>query len=115
VLCFRPGVPAPRRGLPADLVWGEGDGQILMHPDEAITAIFDRFAVCGSVRGTWLWLRDLWGAVQGHGGRLLDRAPLGPQERLVQLRRGGQRRGTGMPAAQRASRAWPVSECTARW
>jgi DNA invertase Pin-like site-specific DNA recombinase len=51
-----------RRGLPVGLVWGETDGQILMHPDEAvtgvITAIFDRFAVCGSVRGTWLWLRD---------------------------------------------------------
>jgi DNA invertase Pin-like site-specific DNA recombinase len=51
-----------RRGLPVGLVWGEADGQILMHPDEAVTgvisAIFDRFAVCGSVRGTWLWLRD---------------------------------------------------------
>jgi DNA invertase Pin-like site-specific DNA recombinase len=51
-----------RRGLPVGLVWGEADGQILMHPDEAvtgvITAIFGRFAVCGSVRGTWLWLRD---------------------------------------------------------
>ena len=51
-----------RRGLPVGLVWGEGDGEILLHPDEAvtgvITAIFDRFAVCGSVRGTWLWLRD---------------------------------------------------------
>jgi DNA invertase Pin-like site-specific DNA recombinase/transposase-like protein len=51
-----------RRGLPVGLVWGEADGEILMHPDEAvtgvITAIFDRFAVCGSVRGTWLWLRD---------------------------------------------------------
>jgi DNA invertase Pin-like site-specific DNA recombinase len=51
-----------RRGLPVGLVWGEADGQILLHPDEAvtgvITAIFDRFAVCGSVRGTWLWLRD---------------------------------------------------------
>jgi DNA invertase Pin-like site-specific DNA recombinase/transposase-like protein len=51
-----------RRGLPVGLVWGEADGQILMHPDEAvtgvITAVFDRFAVCGSVRGTWLWLRD---------------------------------------------------------
>jgi DNA invertase Pin-like site-specific DNA recombinase len=51
-----------RRGLPAGLVWGEGDGEICLHPDEAvtgvITAIFDRFAVCGSVRGTWLWLRD---------------------------------------------------------
>ena len=33
-----------------------------MHPDEAVTgviaAIFGRFAVCGSVRGVWLWLRD---------------------------------------------------------
>ena len=51
-----------RRGLPVGLVWGEGDGEICLHPDEAvtgvITAIFDRFAVCGSVRGTWLWLRD---------------------------------------------------------
>ncbi|MGO9188861.1 MAG: recombinase family protein [Streptosporangiaceae bacterium] len=51
-----------RRGLPVGLVWGEADGQILLHPDEAvtgiITAIFGRFAVCGSVRGTWLWLRD---------------------------------------------------------
>jgi hypothetical protein len=51
-----------RRGLPVGLVWGEADGEILLHPDEAvtgvITAIFDRFAVCGSVRGTWLWLRD---------------------------------------------------------
>ena len=51
-----------RRGLPVGLVWGEADGEILRHPDEAVTgviaAIFGRFAVCGSVRGTWLWLRD---------------------------------------------------------
>ena len=51
-----------RRGLPVGLVWGEADGQIRWHPDEAvtgsITAIFDRFAVCGSVRATWLWLRE---------------------------------------------------------
>ena len=51
-----------RRGLPVGLVWGEGDGEIVMHPDEAVTgviaAIFGRFAVCGSVRGVWLWLRD---------------------------------------------------------
>ena len=37
------------------LVGGEGDGQILQHPDEAvrgvITVIFEQFAVCGSVRG----------------------------------------------------------------
>ncbi len=51
-----------RRGLPVGLVWGEGDGEIGFHPDEAVTgviaAVFDRFAVCGSVRATWLWLRE---------------------------------------------------------
>jgi DNA invertase Pin-like site-specific DNA recombinase len=51
-----------RRGLPVGLVWGEADGQIRFHPDEAVTgviaAVFERFAVCGSVRATWLWLRD---------------------------------------------------------
>ena len=38
-----------RRGLPVGLVWGEADGQIRWHPDEAVTGviatIFDRFAV----------------------------------------------------------------------
>ena len=51
-----------RTGLPVGLVWGEADGQILLHPDEAVTgviaAVFDQFALCGSVRATWLWLRD---------------------------------------------------------
>jgi DNA invertase Pin-like site-specific DNA recombinase len=51
-----------RRGLPVGLVWGEADGQIRWHPDEAVTGviatIFERFAVCGSVRGVWLWLRE---------------------------------------------------------
>jgi transposase-like protein len=51
-----------RRGLPVGLVWGEADGEIRRHPDETVTgviaAIFERFAVCGSVRGVWLWLRD---------------------------------------------------------
>jgi len=51
-----------RRGLPVGLVWGEQDGDIGWHPDEAVTgviaAVFDRFAVCGSVRATWLWLRE---------------------------------------------------------
>jgi DNA invertase Pin-like site-specific DNA recombinase len=51
-----------RRGLPVGLVWGEADGEILWHPDEAvtgvITVIFEQFAVCGSVRGVWLHLRD---------------------------------------------------------
>jgi hypothetical protein len=51
-----------RRGLPVGLVWGEDDGQILLHPDEAvrgvIAAVFDRFAQCSSARGVWLWLRE---------------------------------------------------------
>ncbi len=51
-----------RRGLPVGLVWGQADGQILLHPDEAVTgviaAVFERFAVCASVRATWLWLRE---------------------------------------------------------
>ena len=51
-----------RRGLPVGLVWGEADGEIRRHPDETVTgviaAIFERFAVCGSVRGVWLWLRE---------------------------------------------------------
>src|SRR5215470_2554252 len=50
-----------RRGLPVGLVWGEAGGQIQFHPDEAvtgvITATFEQFAVHGSVRATWLWLR----------------------------------------------------------
>lgn len=28
-----------RRGLPVGLVWGEDDGQILLHPDEAVTGV----------------------------------------------------------------------------
>jgi len=51
-----------RTGLPVGLVWGEADGEIRFHPDEAVTgvirAVFDQFAVCGSVRATWLWLKD---------------------------------------------------------
>jgi DNA invertase Pin-like site-specific DNA recombinase len=50
-----------RRGLPVGLIWGEADGEIRFHPDEAVTgviaAVFGQFAVCGSVRATWLWLR----------------------------------------------------------
>jgi DNA invertase Pin-like site-specific DNA recombinase/transposase-like protein len=68
-----------RRGLPVGLVWGEADGEICFHPDEAVTgviaAVFDRFAVCGSVRATWLWLR-------GQGLRW-------PLQRVAYLGKGG--------------------------
>jgi DNA invertase Pin-like site-specific DNA recombinase len=63
-----------RRGLPVGLVWGQADGEIRWHPDEAVTAViaavFERFALCGSVRGVWLWLREqgLKFPQQPHGG-----------------------------------------------
>jgi DNA invertase Pin-like site-specific DNA recombinase len=51
-----------RRGLPVGLVWGEEDGEIRLHPDEAVSgalrAVFDRFAELGSVRRVWLWFRS---------------------------------------------------------
>jgi DNA invertase Pin-like site-specific DNA recombinase len=50
-----------RRGLPVGLVWGEEDGEIRLHPDEAvcgaIRTVFERFAEVGSVRAVWLWFR----------------------------------------------------------
>jgi DNA invertase Pin-like site-specific DNA recombinase len=50
-----------RRGLPVGLVWGEEDGEVLLHPDEAIRGaiqtIFEQFAALGSARQVWLWLR----------------------------------------------------------
>ncbi|MDA8045569.1 MAG: recombinase family protein [Actinomycetota bacterium] len=52
-----------RRALPVGLVWSDDPaGGIVFHPDEAvigvISAIFERFATAGSVRATWLWLRE---------------------------------------------------------
>ncbi len=51
-----------RRGLPIGLVWGIADGEVLFHPDEAVTgaiqAVFDRFAEVGSARQVWLWFRS---------------------------------------------------------
>jgi DNA invertase Pin-like site-specific DNA recombinase/predicted DNA-binding transcriptional regulator AlpA len=50
-----------RRGLPVGFVWGERDGEVCFHPDEAVCAtirtVFARFAELGSVRRVWLWLR----------------------------------------------------------
>ena len=47
-----------RRGLPVGLVWGDGDGEVRFHPDEAVTGaihtVFDRFEELGSVRQVWL-------------------------------------------------------------
>lgn len=48
-----------RRGLPVGLVYGEADGEVLLHPDEAVTTairtVYARFAELGSVRRVWLW------------------------------------------------------------
>jgi len=51
-----------RRALPTGFVWGEDEGQISRHPDEAvreaIRCVFARFAELGSVRRVWLWIRS---------------------------------------------------------
>jgi predicted DNA-binding transcriptional regulator AlpA len=51
-----------RRGLPVGLVWGEQEGEVLFHPDEAVTGairtVFERFAEFGSARRVWLWFRS---------------------------------------------------------
>jgi hypothetical protein len=42
-------------------VWGDADGEVRFHPDEAIVStirnIFARFAETASVRRVWLWFR----------------------------------------------------------
>jgi DNA invertase Pin-like site-specific DNA recombinase len=51
-----------RRGLPVGFVWGEADGEVHFHPDEAVSgvmrAVFERFAEMGSARQVWLWFRS---------------------------------------------------------
>ena len=51
-----------RRGLPVGYVWGDQDGEVLFHPDEAVTGairtVFERFAEFGSARRVWLWFRS---------------------------------------------------------
>jgi len=51
-----------RRGLPVGFVWGEEDGEVLFHPDQAVTSaiqcVFDKFTEMGSARRVWLWFRS---------------------------------------------------------
>ena len=51
-----------RRGLPVGFVWGDADGEVRFHPDEAVVTaignVFARFAETGSARRVWLWFRS---------------------------------------------------------
>ncbi len=51
-----------RRGLPVGFIWGEEAGEVLFHPDQAVThaigCIFEKFIEVGSVRQVWLWFRS---------------------------------------------------------
>ena len=48
-----------RRGLPVGFVWGEEDGVVRFHPDEAVVSairtVFSKFTELGSARKVWLW------------------------------------------------------------
>jgi DNA invertase Pin-like site-specific DNA recombinase len=80
-----------RRGLPIGFVYGEGEGEVRFHPDEAVVTairnIFDRFTETGSVRRVWRWFREEGLKIplqMRHGGELLwvDDPPCAHQPRL---------------------------------
>ena len=51
-----------RRGLPVGFIWGDRDGEVRFHPDQAVSGaismVFERFAEFGSARRVWLWFRS---------------------------------------------------------
>ena len=46
----------------SDSIWGDADGEVRLHPDEAvqtaIASVFACFAETGSARRVWLWFRS---------------------------------------------------------
>src|SRR5246127_4214586 len=51
-----------RRALPVGLIWGEKEGEVRFHSDEAVTGcmrtVFAKFTELGSARQVWLWFRS---------------------------------------------------------
>ena len=51
-----------RRGLPVGLLWGQGEGEVVFHPDQAVTGairtVFEKYAEWGSARRVWLWFHS---------------------------------------------------------
>jgi DNA invertase Pin-like site-specific DNA recombinase len=51
-----------RRSLPVGLLWGENEGQVIFHPDQAVTGairtIFEKFRELGSARQVWVWFQS---------------------------------------------------------
>ena len=51
-----------RRGLPVGFLWGEQDGEVRLHPDQALTGalrtVFVKFTEVGSARQVWLHFRS---------------------------------------------------------
>jgi DNA invertase Pin-like site-specific DNA recombinase len=51
-----------RRALPVGFIWGDQAGEVLMHPDQAVTGaihtVFEKFTHMGSVRQVWLWFQS---------------------------------------------------------
>lgn len=51
-----------RRGLPVGMIWGEADGEVRFHPDQAVTgaisSVFKKFTELGSARQVWLWFQS---------------------------------------------------------
>jgi DNA invertase Pin-like site-specific DNA recombinase len=51
-----------RRGLPVGLLWGEGEGEVVFHPDQAVACairtVFEKYAEWDSARRVWLWFHS---------------------------------------------------------